>query len=219
MKAYILQDLNDPTKLKIEYRSNPVGTLCEAPTDTNGEYITDISILVINDIKPTISQPVQSIDVNGNLVFETLQRQVYDLAGNAVLDANGNPVLENYQSPVYDLDANGNVIMQDVPSGTNYKQASVDPALKAAKDAELIQASKDAKLEKIREVRKPLLEEVDLMINDLALGDRTDTAAVKAYRDQLKALTDPYKDANGDAIALIDSLNDDVSDLVLPIKP
>jgi len=219
MKTYILQDLNDPNKLKVESRSSSAGTICEAPKDSNGNYITDITTIVINDIQPTMTQPVQSLDANGNPIFETLQRQTYDLDGNLILDANGDPVLENYQSPVYDLDANGNVVTQEVPFGDTYKEASVDPALKAARDAELTQASKNAKLEKIRVVRKPLLEEVDLMVNDLALGDRTDTAAVKAYRDELKALTDPYKDANGDAIALIDSLNDDMSDLVLPTKP
>lgn len=53
MNAYILQDLNDPNKLKIEYRSSPAGTITEAPKDENGKYILDIEIIdVVNMLHP-----------------------------------------------------------------------------------------------------------------------------------------------------------------------
>lgn len=49
MKKYVLHDLNNSGKLKIEQRSSSAGVICEAPKDENGNYIEDIDIVSIID--------------------------------------------------------------------------------------------------------------------------------------------------------------------------
>ena len=198
MKAYVLNDLNDPTKLKIEFRSNSQGTICEAPKQ-NGQWVTDIDVIDVVEVAETMPQPRQSVDGNGD----------------PIVDAEGNPV--------YETDVNGDIIYDDVPTGMTHFEAQISSTKQAQKDSELLQSKRNAKLERIRQIREPLLKEVDIMINELTLGDRTDTAAVKTYRNELKALTDAYKDVTDStgktALNTIDNLADDLSDLVLPTKP
>jgi hypothetical protein len=89
----------------------------------------------------------------------------------------------------------------------------------AGKAAAKLQASREAKLQLIRDMREPKLQEVDVMVNELSLGERSDGSAIALYRTQLMSITDSYKDENGDATAALDALEADLSDLVWPMKP
>lgn len=82
-----------------------------------------------------------------------------------------------------------------------------------------VQKDREAKLALMRMMREPKLKEADLMINDLVVGDRDDHAAVQLYRNQLKGITDSYKDEQGAATDALDSLESDLSDLAWPAKP
>lgn len=89
----------------------------------------------------------------------------------------------------------------------------------SAKVAAKVQAGREAKLSKMRSQRAAKIAEVDIMVNELALGKRADTSAVSDYRDALLAITDDYKDENGAATADIDALAADLSDLIWATKP
>jgi len=65
------------------------------------------------------------------------------------------------------------------------------------------------KLRRYRKRRDALLLATDRMCNDLACGERTDAAAVKAYRKSLFDSTDLYKDQDGNITAAIDSVDVD----------
>jgi hypothetical protein len=90
----------------------------------------------------------------------------------------------------------------------------------AGKVAAKVQSGRDSKLAKMRADRMPKMVEADVMVNDLVTGDRVDTAAVQLYRNQLKDITDTFKDTDPmvgtDAL---DSLEEDLSDLMWPTKP
>ena len=61
MKLYVLQDLNDPTKYKIEARSSSAGTICEAP---NGAVCSDAPYISISDVLiDGIMKKVATVDV------------------------------------------------------------------------------------------------------------------------------------------------------------
>ena len=116
------------------------------------------------------------------------------------------------------------VVVNDILIDSEYpelgtrKVASVDVVLKANKDAQDIQNGRESKLDKIRLDREDKLKELDHMINDLSLGSRADAAALSSYKSDLLDITNSYKDNNGATVAL-DSLSDDLSDLVWPAKP
>lgn len=84
-----------------------------------------------------------------------------------------------------------------------------------------IQANRDHKLSLLRAERNIKISDVDIMCNELALGIRADTAAVEAYREDLKNITDSYKDGEdpNKGTSALDSIADDLSDLVWPTKP
>ena len=44
MKAYVMQDLNDPSKKKVEYRTSGADSICEAPKLGDG-YMADIAAM------------------------------------------------------------------------------------------------------------------------------------------------------------------------------
>lgn len=46
---YVLQDLNDPSRLKTEKRSSATGTICKVPM-VDGKEITDIDIIDVVDL-------------------------------------------------------------------------------------------------------------------------------------------------------------------------
>lgn len=107
-------------------------------------------------------------------------------------------------------------------------EATLGPYIKAQDDGEggieiiaNVQPGRDAKLALMREMREPKLKEVDLMINDLVMGDREDTEAVQLYRNQLKNITDNYKDEedSSQGTDALDNLELDLSDLNWPSKP
>ena len=83
------------------------------------------------------------------------------------------------------------------------------------------QEGRDAKLALMRSQRAEKMVEVDHMVNDLVVGDRADTAAVQTYRNELKDLTDAFKDDQDDNKGkdTLDSLAEDLSDLTWPTKP
>jgi len=198
-KFYVVLDNANNSKYAIIGTKGfvPTGAICEAPKDTNGDYITDPSIIRIDDIQETISSP------------------------KPALDGNGDPILDENDDPTYEVDGNGDTIMEDVPLGASYKQAVVDSTLNNDRNDVLDQEKRDRKLADMRATRNEKLLEVDLMVNDLVLEDRTDTAAVQTYRSQLRNITNTYKDSQDKSkgTAALDTLAVDLSDLTWPTKP
>lgn len=92
-----------------------------------------------------------------------------------------------------------------------------DGSITLDENSDLKQAKRDRTLSQLRDLRNLKLDEVDVMINELVLGERSDTAAVSTYRDALKAITDSYKKIDGHAKAAIDSL--DLEAVAWPTKP
>ena len=86
---------------------------------------------------------------------------------------------------------------------------------------EAVQPKRNAKLSLMRSMRDEKLKEADHLVNDLAVGDRSDAAAISTYRQELKDLTNTYKDSEdpNEGTAALDALADDLSDLSLPVKP
>lgn len=78
---------------------------------------------------------------------------------------------------------------------------------------------RELKLSMIRGQRENKLKEVDIMVNALVLGKRSDTSAVSAYRDALLAITNAYKNEDGSASEACDAITITDSDLPLPMKP
>lgn len=111
----------------------------------------------------------------------------------------------------------------EVPAEIALDVAGLDENLAVIEDAGLVasklQAEREAKLSLMRSKRDEKLKEVDIMINELALAERSDSAAIAAYRTALKAITDDYKDGNGDADSTCDALEADLSDLTWPTAP
>lgn len=114
-----------------------------------------------------------------------------------------------------------------VPEGMDHEcvkaELDEDGVVQLVEDQDMVaakvQRGRDNKLAKMKEMRKPKLAEVDIMVNELALGDRSDAGAIQLYRNQLRDITDSFKDNEGAATAAIDSLEEDLSDLVWPGKP
>lgn len=82
--------------------------------------------------------------------------------------------------------------------------------------------TRGAKLSDLRAKRDiKLCCEVDVMINELQLGIRTDTTAVKDYRQSLLDITNDYKNHATDTThkTNIDAKADDWSDLTWPTAP
>lgn len=93
----------------------------------------------------------------------------------------------------------------------------VEGEIELSEDSDKVQARRDAKLEELRVRRNSKLDECDVMINELVLALRSDTAAIAAYRQALLDLTDDYKKVDGHAKAAIDSL--DLDDIDWPEAP
>lgn len=99
-----------------------------------------------------------------------------------------------------------------------------DGSITFEEDASKVEAqiglSRATKLSQLRKLREALLAEVDLMINDLALDDTALTQVqVKSYRQELKDVTEPYKNYASDEghAAALDSLV--VAEFTWPTKP
>ena len=94
-------------------------------------------------------------------------------------------------------------------------------------DITVAQADIDAKdrgdkLDAIREHREPLLEEADKELHKHSDGDANAVgleADWKAYRKNLRDITDQYKDVNGDPTSAIDGVDDPATDVTWPTKP
>lgn len=90
----------------------------------------------------------------------------------------------------------------------------------AAKVAEQLEEVRAGKLTHLRALRSAKLMEVDIMVNDLALGDTSLTQVqIKDYRQALKDVTEPFKEyaTDEDHATALDAL--DVPGFVWPVKP
>ena len=107
------------------------------------------------------------------------------------------------------------------PADLSYTHVPAHVALQedSAKAAAKLQSGREAKLQAIRDQREDKLKDMDNMATDVALATRADAAAVATYKADLLAITDSYKDVNGDADTAIDALASDVSDIVWPTAP
>lgn len=89
-----------------------------------------------------------------------------------------------------------------------------------AKVAVVLNGTRESKLGFLRTARQTKLLEVDVMVNDLALGDTSLTQVqIKDYRQELKDVTNPYKDhaTDEDHATALDAL--DVAAFTWPTKP
>ena len=77
-----------------------------------------------------------------------------------------------------------------------YKKTFISALLQTARNIEIIQEGRDVKLAKLRDLRKEKLGQVDLLINDLVVGDRSDTSVIQTYRTNLRNITNSYKDTD-----------------------
>lgn len=64
LKNYVLPDLNDPTKLKVEYRSSARGTIGIAPVDPLTGEFEDAEWLQVENIENEQGQFIDTITVN-----------------------------------------------------------------------------------------------------------------------------------------------------------
>jgi hypothetical protein len=71
----------------------------------------------------------------------------------------------------------------------------------------------------LRDLRDAKLKEVDVMINELVLGDRNDAAAIKTYRQELLTFTDDYRYANDPTRAKVAIDNVDLANVAWPEEP
>ena len=229
MIKYIVKLQDDSLKLYPAIGFTPEGTIGILP---EGE---DIRWMEHVDDLETIQVPVYVVDESGEIVLDesgnptqalnTSEELAVDEEGNPVyqVDENGDPILDENGDPIQAVTiVYGDPIFEDQVINHG-KKLQVNETTKASIQAQDIsdaaQKTREAKLQAIRSLREPLMKEIDIMVNELTLGDRADTAAIKTYRDELKTLTDPYKDVDGNATSAIDALADDISDLVLPTKP
>lgn len=169
------------------------------------------------DITDLIKNP-EMLEIRLNLLELELVDEVPAVEGAAehwtdgtttVYDANDIPVLtdENgdpYVDPAYEyVEA-----IEHVP---------VIPAhFRIKKKAGADQALRERKIEQLRTLREPLLDEADKKINTLE-DDGADTAAWRAYRKALRDITEDYKEENGDWKASVDDI--DVENFAWPAKP
>lgn len=73
------------------------------------------------------------------------------------------------------------------------------------------------KLNQLRESRDAKLREVDVMINELSLGIRSDKQAIIDYRQALKDMPNQFIKTNGDPKVAVDSI--DLAGYVWPVRP
>lgn len=106
----------------------------------------------------------------------------------------------------------------EIPAEITSNHITVDEDLTVTEDS---QALRNNKLTVLRSLRNEKMKEVDIMVNDLAVGDRTDTTAVRNYRTALKDITSDHKYANDDnrGKASLDAFAEDMSDFTWPTKP
>lgn len=93
---------------------------------------------------------------------------------------------------------------------------ALELAQKTLKQDQTLQSRKD-KLNELRKLRDIKLKEVDVMINELSLGIRTDKQAIIDYRQALKDVPNQYIKVNNDPKVSVDSI--DLANYVWPTKP
>lgn len=98
----------------------------------------------------------------------------------------------------------------EIVTATVGEDQSVSFAIDPTKVTAKANRARAAKLQHLRNLRISKLSEVDILVNDLALGDTDVTvAAVKEYRQALKDITSPFKsyEADSDHATALDELN------------
>jgi len=128
------------------------------------------------------------------------------------------PVRQNFGGPWGDSSKFQQVDIPEELTTDLLKAEMVDDEIVISVDSE---KTRNMKLAILRELRRQKLLEVDVMVNDLAVGDRTDTTQVREYRQALKDITEDYKYANDDyrGKAALDDFAEDMSDFDWPEKP
>lgn len=97
----------------------------------------------------------------------------------------------------------------EIMTATVGEDLSVSFATDPAKVSAKLNRARNSKLQALRNLRAPRLGEVDILVNDLALEDTALTAeAVKEYRQELKDVTNPFKNYESDSghAAALDAL-------------
>lgn len=88
----------------------------------------------------------------------------------------------------------------EIVTATVSEDLSVSFASDPTKITAKLNRARNSKLQTLRNLRAPRLSEVDILVNDLALEDTPLTAeAVKEYRQELKDVTNPFKNYESDS--------------------
>lgn len=93
---------------------------------------------------------------------------------------------------------------------------SVPAHKKITKKANADQSLREVKMQQLRVLREPLLQEADIKINTLMDTD-ADASSWRSYRQELREITEPFKKVNGDWKASVDALV--VEEFQFPSKP
>jgi len=76
MKYYVMPDLNDPSKTKVEKRSNANGSICELPRELIGSAYKIIDEIIPNTNGQTRKAAV--LDVERDLILKEKEREIED---------------------------------------------------------------------------------------------------------------------------------------------
>jgi hypothetical protein len=148
-----------------------------------------------------------------------MKTAIVSLAGVIASVYEGEPNQANYGGPWGRPEEFKHI---EVPEGVNTDQSKVefDEAGVASfvDDTDKLQLFRNNKLSQLRSLRAVKLAEVDLLVNDVALGEAgaPTSSDLKTYRAALKDFTTPYRYANDHdrAKAAIDGL--DLSNITWP---
>lgn len=143
---------------------------------------------------------------------------IVDLSDNSIKLTYPAPADQSkYGGPWGDPESHEHVEYDDSATGDCIQASGSPGSIVISKDD---QAERNQKLAEMRSQRDSKMKDADHLVNDLAVGDRSDAAAISAYRQALKDITNPYKDADpSQGTAALDALADDLSDLSWPEKP
>lgn len=124
-------------------------------------------------------------------------------------DANDIPTLTDGEGHPY-LDPEWNIVEAVEPI------QGVPAHQKIAKKSDSDQYLREVKMQQLRALREPLLQEADFKINIL-MDTNADASSWRLYRQELRKLTEPYKKVDGNWRVSVDSLV--VEQFQFPSKP
>jgi len=184
------------------FKANVISEVPEGFTD-----ITD-GLAVDENAQELDSQFIEALEITEVPAVLAVDEHWTD-GENIVLNANDIPTL---------TDENGDPYLDPDWSHVDAVEAAdgVPAHYRVKKTSSADQELREAKMDELRALRDPLLDEADKVINTLE-DDGADASAWRAYRKSLRDITETYKKVDGNWKVITDSLV--VSEFVFPTKP